>query len=115
MTTQKNEGFVIDISSKDRVRIEYNTYGIHEDIKPVVVLDEADSKTLITKLYNLNLLDWKEHYEPEEMIMDGESWDLEIDTYNLGHIQKGGNNAFPENWHSFRNFRRWIIFRLKNS
>lgn len=109
----KNEGFVIDISSKDRVRIEHNTYGINEDIKPVIVLDEDDSKTLITKLYNLNLLDWNEHYEPDEMIMDGESWDLEIDTYNLGHIQKSGNNAFPENWHSFRNFRRWIVSKLK--
>ena len=54
----------------------------------MIALDEADSKTLITKLYNLNLLDWNEHYEPDKIIMDGESWDLEIDTYNLGHIEK---------------------------
>ena len=86
-----------------------------DSIHPVVVLDTADSKTLITKLYNLNILDWQEHYEPADIIMDGESWNMEIDTYNLGHIRKGGNNAFPENWHSFRNFRRWMISRLKNS
>ena len=111
----KNEGFVIDIVSKDKVRIEYRSYRMVDSIQPVVVLDEADSKTLITKLYNLNILDWQEHYEPAGIIMDGESWDMEIDTYNLGHIRKGGNNAFPENWHSFRNFRRWMISRLKNS
>ncbi len=110
----KNEGFVIDIFTKDRVRIEYSSYSIQEDIQPVVVLDETDSKTLITQLYNLNLLEWKDRYEPEEIIMDGESWNMEIDTYNLGHIQKGGNNAFPENWHSFGNFRRWLVSRLKN-
>ena len=111
----KNESFVIDISSKDRIRIEYSSFKMNDAIKPAVVLSEADSKTLITKLYNLNLLDWQEHYEPEEIIMDGESWHMEIDTYNLGHIRKDGNNAFPENWHSFRNFRRWMISRLKNS
>jgi hypothetical protein len=111
----KNESFAIDISSKDRVRIEYSSYNIDESIQPVVVLDEADSKTLITKLLNLNILDWQDDYEPEEIIMDGESWDIELDTYNLGHISKGGNNAFPENWHSFRNFRRWLVSRLKNS
>jgi hypothetical protein len=111
----KNEGFVIDIVSKDKVRIEYQSYSMVDSIHPVVVLNAADSKTLITKLYNLNILDWKEHYEPADIIMDGESWDMEIDTYNLGHIRKGGNNAFPENWHSFRNFRRWIISRLKNT
>ena len=109
----KNEGLVLDISSKDRVRIEYSSYSIQEDIQPVVVLDETDSKTLITKLYNLNLLEWKNCYEPEKIVMDGESWNMEIDTYNLGHIRKGGNNAFPENWHSFRNFRRWVVSRLK--
>ena len=86
-----------------------------EAVKPVVVLSEADSNTLITKLSSLNILDWQDHYEPEEIVMDGESWNLEIDTATLGHVQKGGNNAFPENWHSFRNFRRWIISRLKNS
>jgi hypothetical protein len=111
----KNESFVIDISSKDRIRIEYSSFKIDDAIKPVVVLDAADSKTLITKLYNLNILDWQEHYEPADIIMDGESWDMEIDTYNLGHIRKSGNNAFPENWHSFRNFRRWIVSRLKKS
>ena len=111
----KNESFSIDISSKDRIRVEYSSFKVDEAIKPVVVLDAADSKTLVTKLYNLNVLDWKEHYDPEEIIMDGESWNIEIDTYNLGHIRKGGNNAFPENWHSFRNFRRWIVSRLKNS
>ena len=111
----KNERFVIDISSKDRVRIEYSSFKMDDAIKPVAVLSGADSKTLTTKLYNLNVLDWKEHYEPVDIIMDGESWNIEIDTYNLGHIRKGGNNAFPENWHSFRNFRRWIISRLKNS
>lgn len=111
----KNESFVIDISSKDRIRIEYSSFKIDDAIKLVVVLDAADSKTLITKLYNLNILDWQDHYEPEEIIMDGESWDIELDTYNLGHIRKGGNNAFPENWHSFRNFRRWLVSRLKNS
>ena len=74
-----------------------------EAIKPVVVLNAADSKTLITKLSNLKPLDWKERYDPEEIIMDRESWNIEIDTYNLDHIRKGGNNAFPENWHSFRN------------
>jgi hypothetical protein len=26
-------------------------------------------------------------YEPEEDIMDGESWNMEIETYNLGNIQ----------------------------
>ena len=106
---------LIDISSKDRIRIEYSSFKMNDAIKPAVVLSEADSKTLITKLYNLNLLDWQEHYEPEEIIMDGESRHMEIDTYNLGHIRKGGNNAFPENWHSFRNFRRWVVSRLKNS
>ena len=111
----KNEGFVIDIVSKDKVRIEYQSYSMADSIQPVVVLDAADSKTLITKLYNLNILDWQDHYEPADIIMDGESWDMEIDTYNLGHIRKGGNNAFPENWHSFRNFRRWIVSRLKKS
>ena len=111
----KNEGFVIDISNKDKVRVEYSSCNLDESIQPVVVLDEADSKTLITKLYNLNLLEWQDHYEPQEMILDGESWDMEIDTYNFGHIQKGGNNAFPENWHSFRNFRRWVVSRLKKS
>ena len=111
----KNEGFVIDIVSKDKVRMEYQSYSMADSIQPVVVLDAADSKTLITKLYNLNILDWQDHYEPADIIMDGESWDMEIDTYNLGHIRKGGNNAFPENWHSFRNFRRWIVSRLKKS
>ena len=111
----KNEGFVIDISNKDKVRVEYSSCNLDESIQPVVVLDEADSKTLITKLYNLNLLEWQDHYEPQDMILDGESWDMEIDTYNFGHIQKGGNNAFPENWHSFRNFRRWVVSRLKKS
>ena len=105
----KNENFVIDISSKDRIRIEYSSFKMGDTIKPVVLLNEADSKTLLTKLYNLNLLDWQEHYEPVDIIMDGESWDMEIDTYNLGHIQKGGNNAFPKNWHAFRNFRRWLV------
>ena len=111
----KKESFSIDIASKDKIRIEYSSFKIDEAIKPVVVLDAADSKTLVTKLSNLNVLDWKEHYDPEEIIMDGESWNIEIDTYNLGYIQKSGNNAFPENWHSFRNFRRWLVSRLKYS
>lgn len=109
----KNEGFVIDILSKEKVRIEYSSHNM-DDIKPVVVLDESDSKTLITKLYNLNILEWLEDYEPKDMIvLDGESWRMEIDTYNLGHIHKGGNNAFPHNWHSFRNFRRWILSKMR--
>ena len=111
----KNEGFVIDILSKDKVRIEYSAHNM-DGLKPVVVLNESDSKTLITKLYNLNVLEWKDDYEPEGMIvLDGESWSMEIDTYNLGHIHKGGSNAFPHNWHSFRNFRRWIISKLREA
>lgn len=109
----KNEGFVIDISSKDKVRIEYSSFNVGAGIHPAVVLDESDSKTLITKLQNLNILSWQDYYEPENMVCNGESWDIEIATLNLGHVRKGGNNAFPENWHSFRNFKRWVISKLK--
>jgi len=112
----KNEGFVIDIISKDKVRVEYSSHKIDDTIKPVKVLDEADSKTLITKLYNLNILEWKDDYELEGMVvLDGVSWRMEVDTYNLGHIRKGGNNAFPQNWHSFRNFRRWLVSKLREA
>ena len=33
----KNEGFVIDIVSKDKVRIEYQSYSMADSIQPVVV------------------------------------------------------------------------------
>ena len=111
----KNESLVIDISSKDRVRIEYSSWKTDGSIQPVAVLDEADSKALITKLADLNLLEWQEHYEPKEMILDGESWDMEIDTYNLGHIQKGGNNAFPHNWNRFVQLKKWLLSKLTES
>ena len=49
------------------------------------------------------------------MILDGESWDMEIDTYNLGHIQKGGNNAFPHNWNRFVQLKKWLLSKLTES
>ena len=110
----KNEGFVIDIISKDKVRVEYQSHNIDDSFNPVVILGAADSQTLITKLCNLNILAWEEEYEPKDMVvLDGESWDMEIDTYNLGHINKAGHNAFPTNWHAFRNFRRWLISKMR--
>ena len=110
----KNEGFVIDILSKDKVRVEYQSHSVGDIYLPVVVLGAADSQTLITKLYNLNILEWADDYEPKDMIvLDGESWHMEIDTYNLGHITKVGHNAFPANWHSFRNFRRWLVSKMR--
>ena len=110
----KNEGIVIKIFSKEEVRVEYSSCKIDNDIQPVKLLDKNDSKELINKLNSLNILEWKEHYEPEdEIIMDGESWHMDIDTYNLGTINKNGYNAFPHNWHAFRNFRRWIFNLLK--
>ena len=110
----KDEGFVINIISNDIVRIEYSSCKIDEGIKPVKLLNSDDSEELIIKLNNLNILEWKEYYEPkDQIILDGESWYLEIDTYNLGRIIKSGNNAFPQNWHAFRNFRRWIVNKLK--
>ena len=111
----KSEGLVIDIISKDKVRVEYQSTNIFSAVKPVTVLNEAASKTLITKLSALNLLEWKDRYEPENIVTDGKSWDIEIDTYNLGCVQKCGNNAFPENWHAFRNFKRWLLSGLKNT
>lgn len=84
-----------------------------DSINHVIILDAADSQTLITKLYSLNILEWENDYEPKEMIvMDGDSWQMDIETYNLGHITKGGRNAFPTNWHAFRNFRRWLISKI---
>ena len=109
----KDEGFVIDILLKDKIRVEYQAHDI-DSINPVVVLGAADSQTLITKLYHLNILEWESEYEPKDMVvMDGESWQMEIDTYNLGHITKAGHNAFPANWHSFRNFRRWLLSKMR--
>jgi hypothetical protein len=109
----KNEGFVIDIISKDKVRVEYQSHNIDDSFHPAIVLGAADSQTLITKLYNLNVLEWENDYELNDMIvMDGDSWQMDIETYNLGHITKGGYNAFPTNWHAFRNFRRWLIYKI---
>lgn len=109
----QNETFIINIISKDQVRVEYSSYKLIKKIQPVKLLDKDDSKTLIEKLNNLNILDWNEHYEPvDKIILDGESWNLEIETINLGKINKSGNNAFPNNWHEFREFRRWIVEKL---
>ena len=84
-----------------------------DSINHVIILDAADSQTLITKLYSLNILEWENDYEPIEMIvMDGDSWQMDIETYNLGPITKGGRNAFPTNWHALRNFRRWLISKI---
>ena len=110
----KDEGVVIKIISKEEVRVEYSSCKVDNDIKPVKLLDKNDSKELINKLNKLNILEWEDNYEPEdEIILDGEFWHMEIDTYNLGIINKCGFNAFPKNWHAFRNFRRWIISKLK--
>lgn len=110
----KGEELVIKIFSKEEVRVEYSSRKINNDIQPVKLLDKNDSKELINRLNSLNILEWKDNYELEdEIILDGESWHMEIDTYNLGTINKSGYNAFPKNWHAFRNFRRWIVNKLK--
>lgn len=111
-SSSKNEHIIIDITHKDEARIEYSSFGMYKPIN-LVTLNEFDSYELITKLNRLNILKWKDNYEPDERILDGASWSMEIDTYNLGHIHKYGSNAFPSNWHSFRAFRNWIIRKIR--
>ena len=51
-----------------------------------------------------------ENYEPkDEIILDGDSWDLTIYTTILGTITKQGNNAYPNNWGEFKKFCRWVV------
>lgn len=109
-----DEGFVINIYSKEEVKIKYSSCKIKQEIKPVKILNKKDSMEFLNKLNSLNILEWKDTYEPEdEIILDGESWHLEIVTCNLGKINKNGYNAFPKNWNEFRNFRRWIVNKLR--
>jgi hypothetical protein len=70
----KDEGFVIDILSKDKIRVEYQAHNM-DTINPVVILNSSDAQTLITKLCGLNILEWENEYEPQDMIVtDGTSW-----------------------------------------
>ncbi len=110
----KDEGIVIKIYSKEEVKIEYSSCKIKQEIIFVKNLNKKDSIEFLNKLNGLNILEWKDNYEPKnEIIFDGWSWHMEIYTYNLGTINKSGYNAFPKNWNEFRNFRRWIVDKLK--
>ena len=110
----KNERLCIEIISKDKVRIEYSVFNMKENIEPVKILNKTQSKELIKRLTSLNLFDWEENYEPkEDIILDGDSWDLTIYTTILGTITKQGNNAYPNNWSEFKKFCRWVVGVLK--
>lgn len=54
----------------------------------------------INALQSTNLLRWKRNYQPEEMVLDGTSWSVEIRTEDKV-IRKHGSNAYPETWEEF--------------
>lgn len=54
----------------------------------------------LDSLKNTNLLSWKKDYQPNEMILDGTSWTVEIQTVNKV-IEKYGSNAYPKEWEVF--------------
>lgn len=47
-----------------------------------------------------DLLKWKRDYQPEEAILDGTSWSVEIKTASKV-LERHGSNAYPKKWDLF--------------
>lgn len=100
----------IDASNTEQVEIEHN-YNLNGKKKErSLILNSKDSLELINKLNELDIINWEERYEPEGIvILDGDSWNVEIITKNLGRVRKSGSNAYPTQWKKFEMFIMWVL------
>ena len=74
-------------------------------------LTPAKWRKLVSRLYNdLYLHEWKKHYKPEDMvILDGQSWSLEIRLSGGRKRTYSGENAYPPYWGALeRMFRPYL-------
>ena len=65
---------------------------------------------LLDKLFNnCFLLDWKKNYKPEDyVVLDGESWVLEIELADGRRRTWRGNNEYPAYWKEvLREFKKF--------
>lgn len=66
-----------------------------------IQLDEEESREWLAALENVHIERWRSEYAPDEMICDGESWELEYKRADKRCRHISGNNAYPENWDEF--------------
>lgn len=95
------QSFNVKIDVK-RKTAEYTSfdYGFSDRKTKKITLNECELKEFIYKLCELNVRNWKKHYQPKEPIMDGTGWSVKLvtDKYTF---ESEGNNAYPKVWNKF--------------
>lgn len=66
-----------------------------------IQLGKQESRIWLAALENIHIERWRSEYAPDEMICDGESWDLEYKRADKRCRHISGDNAYPENWDEF--------------
>ncbi|WP_377891664.1 hypothetical protein [Alkalihalobacillus sp. R86527] len=67
---------------------------------PITINTIYENLHSIDSLQSTNVLRWKKDYQPEQPILDGTSWSVEIQTDDKV-IEKHGSNAYPKTWDQF--------------
>ncbi|WP_245917506.1 hypothetical protein [Bacillus canaveralius] len=86
---QKNTFFYIEWTSNEHQQTEHNLpqkYGRVEDFKK--------------ELFKMKIWDWKHDYQRNEMILDGTSWSIKLETKGATY-SSGGFQEFPKEWSKF--------------
>lgn len=93
--------FNVDIDFVEK-KARYTSFqqGFSEEENKVIPLTESELKEFVFKLYELNVRNWKKHYKPKQMIMDGTGWSVKLIT-DKGEFESEGDNAYPRAWNKF--------------
>lgn len=67
---------------------------------PLKVKQPGNIENFKKLLYLMHIWDWKEDYQAEGIIVDGDSWSVMLETKGFIY-ESGGLNDFPENWNMF--------------
>ncbi|MCA0989293.1 hypothetical protein [Guptibacillus algicola] len=73
---------------------------ISREEDPVTFNTTYHNAHYLDSIKSINLLRWKRDYQPEEMVLDGTSWSVEIEKGDKV-ISKHGCNAYPKTWEQF--------------
>lgn len=87
------------IGEKRTVRCEGSAYIFEKNSFIPKELTEEEWDSLFYKIFGeCEVMKYPKEFKTEDLIMDGETWNMHIEFANRRAKNSGGDNAYPDNW-----------------
>lgn len=105
-------------TERNNYYIEYKTFSSLNSSCDKALISSAEYETIINHLQKYyKILTWENVYESKDFTINKNEWSITIYENNLIKKEIVGNNNFPKNYNSFKNYfiNKFNTLKIKNN